>query len=286
MAAAQHALDVAIGWFADPVYLGQYPAYMKEMLGDRLPEFTPQELAVVKGSSDFYGMNTYTTNLCKAGGEDEFQGCVEYTFTRPDGTQLGTQAHCSWLQDYAPGFRDLLNYLYKRYRKPIFVTENGFAVKNENSMPLEEALHDHDRVHYYSGVTGALLAAVQEDGVDVRAYFGWSLLDNFEWADGYITRFGVTYVDYETQKRYPKDSAKFVSQWFKDHVESDDAKAQKPAPVRRISEPLKVNGSIGNGINGRSPSVRVNIPGDAAPKKKRKAPFARFTAYISAFLGL
>jgi len=63
--AAQHALDVAIGWFADPVYLGHYPPYMQQMLGNRLPQFTPAELAVVKGSSDFYGMNTYTTNLCR-----------------------------------------------------------------------------------------------------------------------------------------------------------------------------------------------------------------------------
>ena len=115
---------------------------MKEMLGDRLPRFTPEEIAVVHGSSEFHGMNTYTTNLCsactflyvsfyvltnvpmhmvaiEAGGDDEFQGKVEYTFTRPDGTQLGTQgerlsidsicavtytvvghtAHCAWLQD-------------------------------------------------------------------------------------------------------------------------------------------------------------------------------------------
>ena len=102
----------------DPIYLGQYPAFLKEMLGDRLPDFTPEELRVVKGSSDFYGMNTYTTNLCskkfyprlcstwlltayhsEAGGNDEFQAKVEYTFTRPDGSQLGTQAHCKWLQD-------------------------------------------------------------------------------------------------------------------------------------------------------------------------------------------
>jgi len=61
--AAQQALDVAIGWYADPVYLGFYPDHMKKMLGDRLPEFSPEEWALVKGSSDFYGMNTYTTNL-------------------------------------------------------------------------------------------------------------------------------------------------------------------------------------------------------------------------------
>jgi beta-glucosidase len=89
---------------------------MREYLGDRFPEFTPEERELVKGSSDFYGMNTYTTNLCRkslhpnfshlelkmlvgAGGDDEFQGNVDYTFTRPDGTQLGTQAHCAWLQD-------------------------------------------------------------------------------------------------------------------------------------------------------------------------------------------
>jgi beta-glucosidase/6-phospho-beta-glucosidase/beta-galactosidase len=63
VAAAQQALDVAIGWYADPVYLGFYPEHMKTMLGDRLPEFSPEEWALVKGSSDFYGMNTYTTNL-------------------------------------------------------------------------------------------------------------------------------------------------------------------------------------------------------------------------------
>ncbi|TFY52526.1 hypothetical protein EVJ58_g9969 [Rhodofomes roseus] len=174
--AAQHALDVAIGWFADPIYLGHYPEYLGVMLGDRLPVFTPEELAVVKGSSEFYGMNTYTTNLCKAGGDDEFQGKVQYTFTRPDGTQLGTQAHCAWLQDYGPGFRDLLNYLWKRYGKAIYVTENGFAVKDETSKPIEEALSDHDRVHYFQGTTSALLAAVAEDGVDIRSYFAWKTL--------------------------------------------------------------------------------------------------------------
>ncbi|RDB17253.1 Beta-glucosidase 1B [Hypsizygus marmoreus] len=232
--AAQHALDFAIGWYADPVYLGHYPEYMREVLQDRLPQFTPDELALVRGSSDFYGMNTYTTNLARAGGDDEFQGNVDYTFTRPDGTQLGTQAHCEWLQDYPQGFRDLLNYLWKKYKTPIFVTENGFAVKGENDMPLEQALVDTDRVNYFRGTTAALLAAVNEDGVDIRAYFPWSFLDNFEWADGYLTRFGVTYVDYETQKRYPKESAQFLIQWFNDN--HSQPKAQAPSPAKAVVE--------------------------------------------------
>ncbi|KAL6298950.1 beta-glucosidase 1B [Sparassis latifolia] len=271
--AAQHALDVAIGaWQSgDPIYLGHYPEYLRTMLGDRLPVFTADELAVVKGSSDFYGMNTYTTNLCKAGGDDEFQGKVEYTFTRPDGTQLGTQAHCAWLQDYPEGFRDLLNYLWKRYRKPIYVTENGFAVKDENNKPVEEALSDADRVQYFRGTTTALLAAVAEDGVDIRAYFGWSLLDNFEWADGYVTRFGVTYVDYETQKRYPKASAKFICQWFKEYVEKDELPMDDG--TSRV-EPERI---------GAGDALLVSAGG--SPKTK-KSPFARLTARVSALLGV
>ncbi|CAL1710086.1 unnamed protein product [Somion occarium] len=275
--AAQHALDVAIGWFADPIYLGSYPAYMKEMLGDRLPSFTEEEWSVVKGSSDFYGMNTYTTNLCKAGGEDEFQGNVEYTFTRPDGTQLGTQAHCAWLQDYPEGFRDLLNYLYKRYRKPIYVTENGFAVKDEDKKPVEEALHDDDRVQYYRGVTDSLIKAVNEDGVDVRAYFAWSLLDNFEWADGYVTRFGVTYVDYKTQKRYAKDSGNFIAKWFQDHVQQEEKDAP-PTPVKNAKEVPPAHGSK------RASAVHGKTKENS--KRSWKAPLARITAYVSTFLGL
>lgn len=228
--AAQHALDFAIGWFADPIYLGFYPPYMREVLSDRLPEITEEEWKVVKGSSDFYGMNTYTTNLCRTGGDDEFQGLVDYTFTRPDGTQLGTQAHCAWLQDYPEGFRSLLNYLYKRYKHPIYVTENGFAVKDENILPREQALVDMDRVNYFRGTTSSLLAAINEDGVDIRAYFPWSLLDNFEWADGYLTRFGVTYVDYETQERYPKESAKFLVKWFDEHISHPESDTKNLAP--------------------------------------------------------
>ncbi|KAG6885723.1 Beta-glucosidase 1B [Termitomyces sp. T32_za158] len=92
------------------------------------------------------------------------------------------------------------------------VTENGFACKDESSLTVAEAIHDNDRVEYYRGYTQALLEAINLDGVDIRSYFAWSLLDNFEWADGYTTRFGVTHINYDTQERAPKDSSRFLKE--------------------------------------------------------------------------
>jgi beta-glucosidase len=213
--AVQRGLDVRLGWFADPIYKGHYPATLKSMLGYKLPDFTPEELAVIKGSSDFFGLNTYTTKLVKGNPTtDEFVGYINGTHTRADGTQLGKQSKLDWLQDYAPGFRSLLNYIWKTYNKPIYVTENGFPVAGESQLPIEEAVHDVDRINYFKGYTQSLLEAINLDGVDVRSYFAWTLMDNFEWAEGYGCRFGVTYVDYNTQKRYPKDSAMFLKKWY------------------------------------------------------------------------
>ncbi|OSD08205.1 glycoside hydrolase family 1 protein [Trametes coccinea BRFM310] len=197
-----------------------YPSVVKEMIGDRLPEFTEEEIAVVKGSSDFFGLNTYTSQLVKDGGDNEIQGKIKYTFTRPDGTQLGKQSHVPWLQSFPQGFRSLLNYLWETYKMPIYVTENGFPVKGENALPVDKAINDADRIEYFEGYADALLRAVTEDGVPVKGYYAWSLLDNFEWADGYDTRFGVTYVDFKTQNRTVKDSYGFLRTWFVDHIEA------------------------------------------------------------------
>lgn len=220
IAAAQRGIDFKLGRFADPIYKGYYPASVKSLIGNRLPEFTPEELEVVKGSSDFFGLNTYTSQVVKAGGGDETNGYITVGFTRKDGTQLGTQAHVSWLQTYPPGFRSLLNYLWKTYEKPIYVTENGFPAKNEDILPVEQVVYDVDRIEYFEGYANALLQAVTEDGVPVKGYFGWSLLDNFEWADGYGSRFGVTYVDYATQKRTPKESSQVLKMWFAEHIKA------------------------------------------------------------------
>jgi beta-glucosidase len=88
-------MDAAVGWFADPIYLGHYPASMKEMLGDRLPDFTPAELELLKGSSEFFGANTYTTNIVQAGGDDETAGNSKLGFVTKDGETIGFACKCA-----------------------------------------------------------------------------------------------------------------------------------------------------------------------------------------------
>ncbi|ORY35755.1 beta-glucosidase, partial [Naematelia encephala] len=220
VAATQAKMDVAVGWFADPIYLGDYPPFMKSMLGKRLPSFTQKELKLVRGSSDFYGMNTYTTNTIKAGADDEFNGNAHLCFDTPNGSVIGAESALGWLRDVPWGLRKLLNYLFDRYKTPIYMTECGYAVKGEHHLTKDKALHDIERVTYYDGYLSSLKAAVVEDGVDVRSFFGWSFMDNFEWNSGLVPRFGSVHVDYETFQRTPKDSAMFFSEWFKSNVAS------------------------------------------------------------------
>ncbi|GMK59288.1 hypothetical protein CspeluHIS016_0703030 [Cutaneotrichosporon spelunceum] len=215
--AAQNKMDAAVGWFADPVYLGEYPPSLRAMLQDRLPEFTDDERALLIGSSDFYGCNFYTTNTITAGGDDETAGNACLLFTRPDGTELGPESELGWLRDVPWGLRKHLNYLYTRYGKPIYITENGYAVKGESAMSAAQAVRDDQRVAYFRGYLGAVRDAVA-DGVDVRSYFAWSCIDNFEWASGFGPRFGCVRVDYDSKKRTVKDSARFLQTWFEENI--------------------------------------------------------------------
>ncbi|KAF5668872.1 beta-glucosidase [Fusarium heterosporum] len=226
--AANRKIEFAISWFADPIYFGDYPESMKAQLGDRLPTFTPEEKALVLGSNDFYGMNHYTANYVKhRDGEaepEDFVGNLELHFWNHRGDCIGPETQSSWLRPCAPGFRDLLVWLSKRYGYPrMYVTENGTSIKGENDMPREKILQDDFRAQYYDDYVRAMADASNLDGVDVHGYFAWSLLDNFEWAEGYETRFGVTYVDYENdQKRYPKKSAQHLGPLFKSLIRKEE----------------------------------------------------------------
>ncbi|KAF7544732.1 hypothetical protein G7Z17_g9715 [Cylindrodendrum hubeiense] len=225
--AANRKIEFAISWFADPIYFGEYPASMRAQLGDRLPTFTPEEKALVQGSNDFYGMNHYTANYVRhLDGEppvDDFLGNLEILFHNKRGDCIGLETQSTWLRPCAVGFRDLLVWLSRRYGFPkMYVTENGTSIKGENDMSKEEILKDDFRLQYYDDYVKAMAQASTFDGVDVHGYFAWSLLDNFEWAEGYETRFGVTFVDYENgQKRYPKKSAQSLAPLFESLVKKE-----------------------------------------------------------------
>jgi len=218
--ACERKLEFSIAWFADPVYKGEYPASMRKQLGDRLPSFTEDERKLVQGSNDFYGMNHYCANYIKhKDGEadpQDFAGNLELLLEDKNGTPVGPETQSPWLQPCAPGFRKLMKWISDRYGRPtIYVTENGTSLKGENDMPKEQILEDEFRAQYFRDYINAVAEAVTLDNVDVRGYMAWSLMDNFEWAEGYETRFGVTYVDYEGgQGRYPKKSAKTVAELF------------------------------------------------------------------------
>ncbi|MBC8170073.1 MAG: family 1 glycosylhydrolase, partial [Anaerolineae bacterium] len=108
-------------------------------------------------------------------------------------------------------------FLYERYKSPILVTENGLA--NTDWVSVDGKVHDPQRIDY---IQRHLLAFAKAgaDGVDIRGYLTWSIMDNFEWAEGYKQRFGLVYVDYETQERIPKDSAHWYSEVIRTHGES------------------------------------------------------------------
>lgn len=223
--AAERKLEFSISWFADPIYHGHYPASMRKQLGDRLPEFTSAEIELVQGSNDFYGMNHYTANFIKhkstPAEDDDFLGNLETLFTSKTGEEIGPETQSFWLRPNPKGFRNLLNWISSRYNQPkIYVTENGTSLKGENDMPREQILQDDFRVKYFEDYVGALKDAVVKDGVNIRSYMAWSLMDNFEWAEGYETRFGVCYVDYVGgQKRWAKKSAKILGPLFDGIIE-------------------------------------------------------------------
>ncbi len=224
--AAERKLEFAISWFADPIYFGHYPASMVKQLGDRLPTFTPEESALVKGSNDFYGMNHYTANYVRHIDAppplDDHLGNLECLFDSKAGENIGPETQSAWLRPNPQGYHNLLVWLSKRYGYPkIYGTENGTSIKGENDLPLEKILDDEFRAEYFRGYIGALAKAVEE-GVNVKGYLAWSLMDNFEWAEGYETRFGVTYVDYNGgQKRYLKKSAKVIGPLFDQYIKKE-----------------------------------------------------------------
>ncbi|KAG0611138.1 hypothetical protein M758_7G118800 [Ceratodon purpureus] len=183
---------------------------MRKGLGSNLPTFTPEQVALIKGSQDFVGINHYSSEYAA---RNDTNGETIKTFYK-NGVAIGGQTPSDWLYVAPFGMRKILNWVRERYNSPvIYVTENGRDETNKDkSMPLSDQLKDPERIEYYHDYMQNVLLAIQ-DGADVRGYFAWSLLDNFEWAVGFTVRFGIYYVDYQNGlARYPKSSA----YWFQE----------------------------------------------------------------------
>ncbi|CAN6249035.1 unnamed protein product [Urochloa humidicola] len=219
--AVRRGLDFTFGWFMDPLVGGDYPLSMKGLVGSRLPRFTKEQSEMLKGAFDFIGLNYYTTYYATNLPPSNDLNISYNTDSRANlsgvrnGVPIGPQAASPWLYMYPQGFRDLLLYVKENYGNPaIYITENGFDEANNMSLPLQEALKDGTRIEYHHKHLLALLSAIR-DGANVKGYFAWSLLDNFEWVYGYTVRFGLNFVDYnDGLKRYPKNSA----HWFKEFL--------------------------------------------------------------------
>nr|CAH66810.1 OSIGBa0135C13.5 [Oryza sativa] len=216
--AARRVLDFMLGWFMDPLIRGDYPLSMRELVGNRLPEFSKEQSEMVKGAFDFIGLNYYASSYAdndppSYGHNNSYNtdSHAKITGSR-NGIPIGPQAASFWFYIYPEGLRELLLHIKENYGNPtIYITENGVDEINNKTMRLKEALKDDIRIEYYHKHLLALLSAMR-DGANVKGYFAWSLLDNFEWSEGYTVRFGINFVDYDNgMKRYPKNSAR----WFK-----------------------------------------------------------------------
>jgi len=182
--------------FAEPVLLGRYPDEMVP----HLPAGFEDDLPVIAQPLDFYGVNYYEPQAAAAPGEGsplpfELRSVEGFPRTTNDSPIV------------PDGLRELLVDFHGRYRlPPVYITENGCSF---------DGVHDPERIDFLRQHLVALRAAM-DAGVDVRGYFVWSLLDNFEWSKGYAPRFGLVHVDYETQRRTPKESFR----WYQKVVSS------------------------------------------------------------------
>ncbi|KAJ4703174.1 putative Beta-glucosidase [Melia azedarach] len=226
--AIERAQAFYMNWFLDPIVFGKYPTEMLEILGSTLPVFLKYDLARLKNGLDFIGINHYSSffikdcffSVCKPGpGNSRTEGFILRTAEK-NGIFIGEPTDVEWLYVYPQGMNKIVTYIKERFHNiPMYITENGLGEKDNSNSSIDVQLNDVKRVKYMSSYLDALAAAVRK-GADVRGYFAWSLLDNFEWNDGYTIRFGLHHVDYATLNRTRKLSATWYKQFVAKHTAS------------------------------------------------------------------
>ena len=192
--------------FLDPVLLGEYPQLVHKLYDHHglAALVLPGDEALIAAPMDFLAVNHYHCVLV-SDDPDDMHLRAHGTPAEPATTSLGW----SVIPD---AFRDVLLRVHRDYPPiPLYVTENGASY--DDQVDSEGRVDDVERVDYLRGYLGAVAEAIKA-GVDLRGYFAWSLMDNFEWGEGYRSRFGLIYVDHQTQRRIPKSSAR----WYRDLI--------------------------------------------------------------------
>lgn len=191
-------------WWFDSILLGEYPKEGLEYYKDIMPEIKAGDLELISQPLDFLGVNLYQ------GMEIMYDPVTIFKIKENKPGYATTSLEWKISPEvlyYMP------KYLQERYHMPIYITENGMA--NLDWIHLDGKVHDPQRIDFLHRYLSQLKRAVDE-GIDIRGYFCWSLMDNFEWAKGYSSRFGLVYVDYTTQERIIKDSG----YWYKHVIET------------------------------------------------------------------
>jgi len=200
-------------WFSDPVCLGEYPSDGLEVLGADAPLPSAGDMKLIHQPLDFYGLNIYSGEPVRAGPDGEaVPEVLPHGYPQTTMRWLVAPESLYW----GPRF------FYERYGLPIAITENGMA--NIDIVDLGGRVRDPQRIDFTHRYLLAL-ARSAADGADIRGYFHWSIMDNFEWAEGYKERFGLIHVDYSTLKRTLKDSAR----WYARVIESNGACLRLPS---------------------------------------------------------
>jgi len=197
----------SFAWYTDPMLLGAYPEEALARFGRDAPPHTQRDMDLINQPIDFIGMNIYGARVISAAHGERTDRIVE----RPGFPMTMFR----WpvvpeALEHAPAF------MARRYGRPVVVTENGLA--SMDWVHADGAVHDTGRIDFLTRHLAHLRRAV-ERGVDIRGYFHWSIMDNFEWAEGYALRFGLVHMDYETMRRLPKDSF----HWYRTIIETGGA---------------------------------------------------------------
>ncbi|XP_011694145.1 PREDICTED: myrosinase 1 [Wasmannia auropunctata] len=216
--AADILFQFTCGWVAHPIFskTGDYPAVMKHHIAENskldgfprsiLPEFSPKWVQYIKGTSDFFALNHYTSRLVETVPHTQGQAWYDYSGVKATVDPSWPKSASDWLRVVPAGFRQIITKISNEYDHPtIFITENGFSDRC--------CTFDRLRISYLHSYMKEMLTAIQEDGCKVKGYAVWSVLDNYEWERGYTERFGLVHVNFTDPNR--TRTPKWSMDWYK-----------------------------------------------------------------------